>query len=163
MILGGRGYDTAQVELYNPETEKFELSPTLLFSKKNKEYRSLTATPLANGQILILGNNIGKLSDPTSEAFPNSKIKLKNLEKKIDAAKDHIAEKNSPNIKPSQLGQVMKLAVEIVAAMAIGLGIGLILDNYFSTRPLFTIIFFLLGSLAGILNVFRVAKSMQNN
>ena len=79
MILGGRGYDTAQVELYNPETEKFELSPTLLFSKKNKEYRSLTATPLANGQILILGNNIGKLFDPTSEAFSNSKIKLKNL------------------------------------------------------------------------------------
>ena len=57
----------------------------------------------------------------------------------------------------------MKLVVEIVAAMVIGIGIGLILDNYFSTRPLFTIIFFLLGSLAGILNVFRVAKSMQNN
>ena len=95
--------------------------------------------------------------------MPEEKIKIKNLEERIDAAKDQIAEKNSPNIKPSQLGQVMKLVVEIVAAMAIGIGIGLILDTYFSTRPLFTIIFFLLGSLAGILNVFRVAKSMQNN
>ena len=95
--------------------------------------------------------------------MPEEKIKLKNLEKRIDAAKDQIADKNSPTIKPSPLGQVMKLAVEIVAAMAIGIGIGLILDNYFDTRPLFTIIFFLLGSLAGILNVFRVAKSMQNN
>ena len=95
--------------------------------------------------------------------MPEEKIKIKNSEERIDAAKDQIAEKNSPNIKPSPLGQVMKLVVEIVAAMAIGIGIGLILDNYFSTRPLFTIIFFLLGSLAGILNVFRVAKSMQNN
>ncbi|MDA9591530.1 AtpZ/AtpI family protein [Pelagibacteraceae bacterium] len=95
--------------------------------------------------------------------MPEEKLKLKNLEERIDAAKDQIADKNSPNIKPSQLGKVMKLVVEIVAAMAIGIGIGLILDNYFNTRPLFTIIFFLLGSLAGILNVFRVAKSMQNN
>lgn len=55
--------------------------------------------------------------------MPEEKIKLKNLEKRIDAAKDHIAEKNSPNIKPSPLGQVMKLAVEIVAAMAIGLSL----------------------------------------
>ena len=95
--------------------------------------------------------------------MPEEKIKLKNLEKRIDAAKDHIAEKNSPNIKPSPLGQVMKLVVEIVAAMAVGLGIGILADNYFETRPLFIIIFFLLGSAAGILNVFRVAKSLQNN
>jgi ATP synthase protein I len=57
----------------------------------------------------------------------------------------------------------MKVVVEIVAAMAVGLGIGILADNYFETRPLFIIIFFLLGSAAGILNVFRVAKSLQNN
>jgi ATP synthase protein I len=57
----------------------------------------------------------------------------------------------------------MKVVVEIVAAMAVGLGIGILVDNYFETRPLFIIIFFLLGSAAGILNVFRVAKSLQNN
>ena len=57
----------------------------------------------------------------------------------------------------------MKVVVEIVAAMAVGLGIGLLIDNYFNTRPIFTLIFFLLGSAAGILNVFRVAKSLQNN
>ena len=95
--------------------------------------------------------------------MPEEKIKIKNLEERIDAAKDQIAEKISPNIKPSPLGQVMKLVVEIVAAMAIGIIIGLFLDDYFDTRPIFTIIFFLLGSSAGILNVFRVAKSMQNH
>ena len=46
--------------------------------------------------------------------MPEEKIKIKNLEERIDAAKDQIAEKNSPNIKPSQLGQVMKLVVEAI-------------------------------------------------
>ncbi|MGY9025443.1 MAG: AtpZ/AtpI family protein [Candidatus Pelagibacterales bacterium] len=95
--------------------------------------------------------------------MPKDEIRLKDLEKKINTAKERIRGKNNPDIQPSPLGQVMKLIVEIVAAMAIGIGIGLILDNYFNTRPLFIIIFFLLGSFAGILNVFRVAKSMQNN
>ena len=64
---------------------------------------------------------------------------------------------------PSQIGKVLKLTVEIVAAVAIGIGIGMLLDNFFDSRPLFIIIFFLLGGCAGILNVFRVAKSMQNH
>jgi ATP synthase protein I len=61
------------------------------------------------------------------------------------------------------VGKAMKVVVEIVAAMAVGLVIGMLLDNYFDTRPIFIIIFFLLGSAAGILNVFRVAKSLQKN
>ena len=89
--------------------------------------------------------------------------KLKNLDSRIKDAKSSIKQSNNQNIKPSPIGKVLKLAVEIVAAMAIGVAIGLFLDSYFNTRPLFTIIFFLLGSSAVILNVFRVAKYMQNN
>ena len=89
--------------------------------------------------------------------------KLKNLDSRIKDAKSSIKQSNNQNIKPSPIGKVLKLAVEIVAAMAVGLAIGLFLDSYFNTRPLFTIIFFLLGRSAGILNVFRVAKSMQNH
>ena len=44
---------------------------------------------------------------------------------------------------------------EIVAALVVGVGIGIIVDNYFNTRPFGLIIFFILGSLAGILNVER--------
>ena len=89
--------------------------------------------------------------------------KLNQLNQKIEAAKSKNQLDNDPNIPPSQLGKVMKLTVEIVAAVGIGVGIGILLDNFFNTRPLFIIIFFLLGSCAGILNVFRVAKSMQNH
>ena len=85
----------------------------------------------------------------------------KDLKEKIDQAKS----KYIPNKKDEQksFGKVMKVVVEIVAAMAVGLGIGILIDNYYETRPIFIIVFFLLGSAAGILNVFRVAKSLQKN
>ena len=89
--------------------------------------------------------------------------KLNQLNQKIEAAKSKNQPDSHSSIPPSQLGKVMKLTVEIVAAVGIGVGIGILLDNFFNTRPLFIIIFFLLGGCAGILNVFRVAKSMQNH
>ena len=87
--------------------------------------------------------------------------KIKSLNQRIQKAKD--ASDLSQNKPPSPVGKAMKVVVEIVAAMAVGLVIGILLDNYFDTRPIFIIIFFLLGSAAGILNVFRVAKSLQKN
>ena len=86
---------------------------------------------------------------------------IRNLQEKIQAAKKSSSPDTPNTSKP--IGKIMKVVVEIVAAMAVGLGIGILADNYFETRPLFIIIFFLLGSAAGILNVFRVAKSLQNN
>ena len=86
---------------------------------------------------------------------------IRNLKEKIQAAKKSSTQDATNAPKP--IGKIMKVVVEIVAAMAVGLGIGILADNYFETRPLFIIIFFLLGSAAGILNVFRVAKSLQNN
>ena len=86
---------------------------------------------------------------------------LNSLKKKIQEAKEKIEE---PVVEaPKPLGKIMKVVVEIVAAMAVGLGIGILIDNYFDTRPFFIIVFFLVGSAAGIMNVFRVAKSLQNH
>ena len=87
--------------------------------------------------------------------------KIKSLNQRIQKAKG--ASNLGQNKPPSPVGKAMKVVVEIVAAMAVGLVIGILLDNYFDTRPIFIIIFFLLGSAAGILNVFRVAKSLQKN
>ena len=58
------------------------------------------------------------------------------------------------------LGSAFRLGTELVAATVVGTIIGFILDNWFGTKPWFIIIF-LLGVIAGILNVFRVAKKMQ--
>ena len=59
------------------------------------------------------------------------------------------------------LGNAFKLGTELVAAVMVGTIIGFILDNWFDTKPLLIIIFFLFGAAAGILNVFRAAKRMQ--
>ena len=49
----------------------------------------------------------------------------------------------------------------MVAAVLVGTIIGFILDNWFDTKPLLMIVFFFIGSAAGILNVVRTAKTIQ--
>ena len=60
------------------------------------------------------------------------------------------------------MGSAFRLGTELVAAVVVGTIIGFILDNWFDTKPWFIIIFFFIGVIAGILNVIRVAKNMQN-
>ena len=61
----------------------------------------------------------------------------------------------------SFMGNAFKLGTEFVAAVAVGTIIGFILDSWFDTKPWLIIIFFFLGTAAGMLNVFRAAKRMQ--
>ena len=63
--------------------------------------------------------------------------------------------------KGSFMGSAFKLGTELVAAVAVGTIIGFILDSWFGTKPWLIIIFFFLGTAAGILNVFRTANRMQ--
>ena len=63
--------------------------------------------------------------------------------------------------KGTYLGSAFKLGTELVAAVAVGTIIGFILDNWFDTKPWLIIIFFFLGTAAGILNVIRTANKMQ--
>ena len=59
-------------------------------------------------------------------------------------------------------GNAFRLGTELVAAVAVGTIIGFILDNWFDTKPWLIIIFFFVGVVAGILNVIRSAKKLQN-
>lgn len=57
----------------------------------------------------------------------------------------------------SGLGGAFRIGVEMVSALAMGVGIGLGLDWWLGTKPWFLVVFFLLGSAAAFLNVYRVA------
>ncbi len=57
---------------------------------------------------------------------------------------------------PSALGIGMRVAVEMVSALVVGVGIGWLLDRWLHTRPLFIAVFVLLGGAAGVLNVWRM-------
>ena len=59
------------------------------------------------------------------------------------------------------MGYAFKLGTEFVAAVTVGTIIGFILDNWFGTKPWLIIVFFFIGSAAGMLNITRAAKRMQ--
>ena len=61
----------------------------------------------------------------------------------------------------SFMGNAFKLGTELVAAVAVGTIIGFILDKTFGTKPWLILIFFFVGVIAGIVNVFKSAKNMQ--
>ncbi len=82
------------------------------------------------------------------------KDRLKNARKKLKVEKE--------NPQTSYIGQAFKLSTELVAAVLVGTIIGFILDNWFDTKPWLIIIFFFVGVVAGILNVIRSAKKLQN-
>ena len=74
--------------------------------------------------------------------------------------------KNSSKIRDNNqngsfIGSAFKLGTELVSAVLVGTIIGFILDTWFGTKPWLIIVFFFLGSAAGILNVIKAAKKMQ--
>jgi len=85
------------------------------------------------------------------------------LKNRLEIAKSKISKKNIYKDKdqPSPIGAAFKLSAELVSAVAIGTIIGFILDKTFGSTPWLIIIFFFLGVIAGIVNVFRSAKNMQ--
>ena len=90
---------------------------------------------------------------------------LEDLKTRLKIAKSKLQKDKTQNAdkKGIFLGNAFKLGTELVAAVIVGTIIGFILDNWFGTKPILIIIFFLLGAVAGIMNVFRAAKKMQGD
>jgi len=86
--------------------------------------------------------------------------KLKNLKDRIETAKSSNTPNNKKN-KESGAGLGFKISSEIIAALVVGVGIGLIVDKYLGTKPFGLIIFFIFGALAGFLNVYRVMRRIE--
>ena len=49
-----------------------------------------------------------------------------------------------------------RAGVEVVSALIVGIGIGWFLDRWLGTWPWLFLLFFVLGSAAGVLNVYRL-------
>ena len=88
---------------------------------------------------------------------------LKEISTRLKIAKKKIEKVNENSVGSSAayLGKALKISTELVVAVVVGSTIGFLLDNWFDTKPLLTICFFIIGVAAGILNVFRSAKKMQ--
>ena len=80
---------------------------------------------------------------------------IKARERKQDPLKQKTEKKSE---KDGPLGLAFRVSVEIVSAVAIGTLIGFLFDNWLGTRPWLMLLFIVLGGVAGVLNVYRIAS-----
>ena len=90
--------------------------------------------------------------------MPKNSFKIR-----LEIAKNKLSRKSLYKNKqpPSSIGTAFKMSTELVSAVVVGTIIGFILDKTFGTKPWLILIFFLVGVVAGIVNVFKSAKKMQ--
>ena len=72
--------------------------------------------------------------------------------------------KTSENIEKrgNSIGLAFRLSTEIVSGIVVGSIMGWSLDKWLGSQPWFFLIFFILGIAAGIINVIKTAKNMNN-
>jgi len=89
--------------------------------------------------------------------------KLTALEERLSQARKKAEpEPERGAVNSSALSAAFKLGIELVAGVGVGLLIGLTLDKWLATPPLFLFVFLILGFVAGLRNVIREAKRMQD-
>ena len=88
---------------------------------------------------------------------------LKDFKTRLKIEKDKLKKRYLENDEKrgSFMGFALKLGTELVAAVVVGTIIGFILDGWFDTKPWLIIIFFFLGAAAGMSNIVKTAKKMQ--
>mgnify|MGYP001184389469 FL=1 len=89
-----------------------------------------------------------------------SKEKLKEFREKISKID---AKKTSPkNTKlNNNLSVGFKISLDLISPIIAGILIGIGVDKFFSTKPIFFVIFLLLGIVAGFFNIFKSAKNFK--
>ena len=61
----------------------------------------------------------------------------------------------------SQADLAWRMVIELVAGLLIGFGMGWGLDSLFGTKPIFLVLFTLLGFVAGVKTMLRSAQELQ--
>jgi len=81
---------------------------------------------------------------------------LDTLKKRIEEAKKNLQTPSSQEDAPqTTLGRLFNVGVELVAGVLAGVAVGLFIDWIFGTSPWGLISLFILGSIAGMMNVYR--------
>lgn len=98
--------------------------------------------------------------DPNPGDDTSFRNRLRSLDARIKGARGH----PDPDIaarRGSAMGAAFRITADLLAGVIVGGFIGWALDAWLDTSPIFLVVFFVLGSAAGILNVMRSAKKMQ--
>lgn len=95
---------------------------------------------------------------------PKRPSSLEGLGERIKSAKArHEGRQEKPGKAGAHGGLAlgMRIATEMAAALAVGVGMGWLLDEWLGTRPWMMIVFFIFGAAAAFVNLMRVAKAAE--
>jgi ATP synthase protein I len=107
----------------------------------------------------------GELTPEERDAF---KKRADELGRKLHAAKGQ--SNPSPKTGPASgssadngnaLGKAMRVSTELIGGVVVGAGLGYLIDSWLGTFPAAFIVFFLLGSAAGMISVVRAGTSIK--
>lgn len=90
---------------------------------------------------------------------------LESIDARLKAAQNAGAEKQKAGFRQREtsrgMGLGMRIGIELVVSVLAGAGIGLFIDSKLNTKPIFMLAFLVLGFTAGVLNVLRLTKGLD--
>ena len=90
---------------------------------------------------------------------------LKELSKKLDdyKSKNNTKNKNKSKVSSTPFGLGLKISLDFVASVIVGVLIGLGIDMLFNSKPIFFLIFLIFGIAAGFMNMYRSILILEKN
>jgi ATP synthase protein I len=107
----------------------------------------------------------GDANDPSrGQMSPADRDAFKRRADELGAKLETVKQRKAPGSRGDQgraMGQGMKAAAELIGGVVVGGVLGWYLDQWLGTKPWLFILFFLLGTAAGMLNIVRAAQRQK--
>jgi len=88
---------------------------------------------------------------------------LEDLDARLKKAREATSPKDRAGWPAGGLGRALRLVVEMAAALAVGAGLGWLLDRWLGTAPWLLIALTFVGIGAGVRNAFRAARRFEQD